>query len=315
MKITHICTILVLTMLLTGCGGLDKLVDAVTDTLEGDEDDTPVLVRPTTLINFPLNAANVQSLINGSAPPNLTDAEAERIAQRIRDNADTLLVTDVHPLGYAAVGNIDAKCRGRICTTRLGQVSLNTEISPDLEDLQIITTRNNVPIVQGVSLLQGENGFVDALAFGGWLDYSAFVVDTAFAYFESRQIGWDEAYAGAGSYGDATESRPTSGSATWSGVMVGGDMEFLHPVIGDAGLVMDFADTTLDVSFTNIMDLTAATRLPSMEWNDVQVANDGSFVDNENRTTLRGTFYGPAHQEAGGVFERNNIIGAFGAKR
>ena len=30
---------------------------------------------------------------------------------------------------------------------------------------------------------------------------------------------------------------------------------------------------------------------------------------------IKATFYGPNHEEVGGVFERDNIVGAFGAKR
>ena len=51
--------------------------------------------------------------------------------------------------------------------------------------------------------------------------------------------------------------------------------------------------------------------LPSMQWSGLAIGTDGRF----GASDIRATFYGPNHEEVGGVFERNNIVGAFGAKR
>ena len=53
-------------------------------------------------------------------------------------------------------------------------------------------------------------------------------------------------------------------------------------------------------------------RMPSLRWNDLHVNGDGSFGD---RRTLQASFYGPNHEEAGGIFTTDALIGAFGARR
>jgi hypothetical protein len=51
-----------------------------------------------------------------------------------------------------------------------------------------------------------------------------------------------------------------------------------------------------------------------MNWQDIPLAS-GSFQSGSGRNQISGQFYGPNHEEVGGVFERNQVIGAFGAKR
>ena len=43
-----------------------------------------------------------------------------------------------------------------------------------------------------------------------------------------------------------------------------------------------------------------------------RTVRNGVFTDGRD---IRGSFYGPSHEEVGGVFDRNLITGAFGAKR
>ena len=41
----------------------------------------------------------------------------------------------------------------------------------------------------------------------------------------------------------------------------------------------------------------------------------GRFRTGSAGDAIEGVFYGPEHQEAGGVFERGRVFGAFGATR
>ena len=93
--------------------------------------------------------------------------------------------------------------------------------------------------------------------------------------------------------------------------MTGLDMEFQNAVQGDAAVTVDFARNDAGVAFTNVKDLGTRSGLPSMEWSGLAIGADGKF----GASDLRATFYGPNHAEVGGVFERNKIVGAFGAKR
>ena len=52
-----------------------------------------------------------------------------------------------------------------------------------------------------------------------------------------------------------------------------------------------------------------------MAWRGLPVQNGGFAERRAASDYIKGEFYGPAAEEVGGVFERNQIIGAFGAKR
>ena len=71
----------------------------------------------------------------------------------------------------------------------------------------------------------------------------------------------------------------------------------------------DLAAASLDLAFTNIAD-TFGVLSNDMRWQGVSMEN-GSF----QTTGLDGRFYGPNHEEAGGVFERDGIAGAFSLAR
>ena len=182
----------------------------------------------------------------------------------------------------------------------------------------------------------------DSLTFGGWLDYTHFNVSLT-RWCRIGEPGcaetddtddFDPLYAGggvlgymAGSYSGTT---PTGvGSATWTGVMVG--MEDLASAslqrerpdvfLGDARVVIDdLSAPVVDVLFTNIHNVTEATRHRDMSWEDLPL-EDGLFggvsreSDEERYDHLVGMFTGPGHQEVGGEFRRSGIAGAFGAKR
>ncbi|MCY3986445.1 MAG: hypothetical protein OXF23_05325, partial [Candidatus Dadabacteria bacterium] len=56
---------------------------------------------------------------------------------------------------------------------------------------------------------------------------------------------------------------------------------------------------------------------PEMTWNGIPLA-DGKFSYERlgsDSDYIKGELYGPEVQETGGVFERNRLIGAFGAKQ
>ena len=115
------------------------------------------------------------------------------------------------------------------------------------------------------------------------------------------------------SLGEGTGTNPVSGSATWAGAMVGTRIGGSSPgssVSGDAEMQVDFSAANIDLTFTNIAEISSGgspgTPYPSMGWSDVPM-NGGSF----STTGLDGRFYGPNHEEVGGVFERNQIAGGF----
>lgn len=102
-------------------------------------------------------------------------------------------------------------------------------------------------------------------------------------------------------------SIPT-GTATWTGDMVGLDTNN-RTVRGGASITLaDFGNPRVDVL------LTPQARA-AMQWRGLALVS-GRFADDRAATDyIKGEFYGPNAEEAGGVFERNGIVGAFGAEQ
>ena len=186
-----------------------------------------------------------------------------------------------------------------------------------------------------------ETYLFDSLTFGGWLDYTHFNV-TLTRWCRVGEPGCSETddtdplYAGgaapgfmAGRYSGATPAG--AGSATWTGVMVGMEdpasaslrRERPDVFLGDARITIDdLAAPDVDVSFTNVHNVTEGTRHRDMGWEDLRV-EDGLFGtvaregngEGEGYDYLVGMFTGPGHGEAGGEFRWDGMAGAFGAKR
>ncbi|MCY4356205.1 MAG: hypothetical protein OXD01_01640 [Gammaproteobacteria bacterium] len=101
-------------------------------------------------------------------------------------------------------------------------------------------------------------------------------------------------------------SLPAQGSATWSGDMVGLDANNRR-VRGEAVL------TISDLSNPQV-DVTLKPQAHSvMQWNNLPVVSGRFSQKRRVDDYIRGEFYGQRAQETGGVFEKNGIVGAFGA--
>jgi len=91
---------------------------------------------------------------------------------------------------------------------------------------------------------------------------------------------------------------------------------FIH---GEATATVDFVNSDMDLTFSNLVDLNDANRnsaLNGMNWTWQNLSlTDGVFRSGSSTNQIKGQFYGPNHEEVGGTFERNQVIGAFGAAR
>ena len=156
---------------------------------------------------------------------------------------------------------------------------------------------------------------IEVGSYGAWGEHQTFSVwgmtgGTAARWMTgiAREVGAEFWSISGGRF---SESNPVGeGTATWKGAMIGewGD-KFLS---GELTLVHDFSSATVDVSMTGIRDRNTPQTYPDKFWRGLDV-RDGTFKD--VRPTIRGTFYGPNHEEAGGVFVLGGVTGAFGAKR
>ena len=227
---------------------------------------------------------------------------AAGIAQRAVQS-DTMLATDV----VAVPGGISqpTTCQGAQCNfpdrtvTIRGLNIAGTTFEP-------IMTRNGVGVGQGYGDLPEDRGPGSYIVYGGWLDHGFFYAESEF-----RQDGL-LAYGIA--IGQATGSTPVEGSATWQGVMVGGDWTTQEIIQGDATLTADFTEADVDVAFTNIHDAHQGLRQPDITFADVPMSGAG-FSSRTDAERIDGVFYGQDHAEAGGIWQRGSMGGAFGVRR
>ncbi len=169
-----------------------------------------------------------------------------------------------------------------------------------------------------------------AEVYGAWGEWSAF-----YAVWERDERGaldltWSAAF------GESTGVRPTApeGSARWRGGMVARTRAGRVELEGSSLLVYDFADNSLDLALLGVAPTARATAggrvyggPGSFTWRDLPVSPDGTFgllsggnarVGTDLHPMLgqvEGAFYGPDAVEAAGVFERDGVVGAFGANR
>ena len=183
-----------------------------------------------------------------------------------------------------------------------------------------VMTRNGVSLARSWEYRgTGDGGSLETQGYGGWMDHSMFTVQL---WLRERHYEGEYWLGGGGVRGAVvgfkSNTNPVTGPLEWNGVMVGRDSDiessFVANVIqGDATISAELAGAggiSIDVAFTNIVDLNASRSMANMTWNDVAVAN-GTFETG----SLAGSFFGPQHEEVAGVFEKNQVIGAFGGRR
>ena len=94
--------------------------------------------------------------------------------------------------------------------------------------------------------------------------------------------------------------------------MVGVDAGTGERVEGDAMInVDDFADADVDIEFASIVGTNGGT-WSALRWENVPL-DAGGFRAGDASGFVAGVFYGPDHEEVGGAFERDRLVGAFGS--
>ena len=267
------------------------------------------------------NTDETRGYVNGTPPPSLSSTQIGRTIREIVADADTLL--------YDIVGGTSVTCDGTNCTyvgSHGFQVEVTTEGVSDAdppgynEQNTAIMTHNGITV--GQRLNAGRNETADdgepseiinfqSQTYGGWDDNNFFAIQHYTETIGNNVTFEIQTY----SVGDASETRPTEGSGRWSGTMVGSHTQMNYIVQGSANIrINSFSDNTLTIlSLFDIKRLDTGADVPNLDWTAVPIDADGTFASDSG--DVRGTFYGADHEEIGGVFKRDNIIGAFGGIR
>ena len=127
-------------------------------------------------------------------------------------------------------------------------------------------------------------------------------------------------YAAGFAFGHAADSNPMSGSATWRGTAYGIDVSARETAGNHVNgavtvTITDFEMPLVDVSITGLMDVSLNAPRPNLAWESIPL-DAGNFRSSKSETSvIDGHIYGDDHSHVGGVFEGNEIVGAFGAER
>ena len=238
------------------------------------------------------------------------------------------------------------------CEGGLGPIHHGSLDDLDATGFEVVERGLGVPVAKR-SDVSASTGDTTYLALAGWLDHSFFMVETPHRGIRPGDGTPRGPYYGAFSVGDvaaASPQLPAGGAATWSGAMVGlllTDPDIAHPdtlVTGTATVTVsqgqEIAELVVDVEFSNITDESTGADLGGLRWSDLPL-RAGSFgiepAGEEDATVSRhpassgisGRFYGPDHEEVGGLFGSREIMldvadgdavrvevsGAFGARR
>lgn len=274
------------------------------------------------------NIQRARDAISGSTPLSMTPQDIERTLESNARTAGRLLFSDI--VNLSGGPDTDITCTGRICTGSISD-GANTgsfdfsldrfgEI-PEVDDQDLIgfsQEYNAVMTDTGVTLVQGRAAGRTAVgetrefqSYSGWLSNSVFAVQIE----RAEADGTDTILLASYSFGDVNvpADNPSGPSAaTWSGVVVGATSE-RQVVQGDVEVdIDDFDNPNVDVEFSNIRNLVTNAIIDGMTWPDLTLT-DGVFEAADG--SIEGVFYGTTHNEVGGVFDRHNITGAFGARR
>ena len=164
-----------------------------------------------------------------------------------------------------------------------------------------------LPDIPGVAVDRTITGY------GGWGRYVGF--DSLYYDYVRNDRPQRIVEATLGGY--ASEGNPLGENLTWTGGAVGIDYSDItkdRVLVGNSELTV-FLYERLDeylvrVDITDLVDVATGTEYDDMAWNNIPL-RDGGFETFE----IRARFFGPNHEEVGGVFERDRIVGAFGGTR
>lgn len=250
-------------------------------------------------------------------PPPTPEELAVQDYERIAGNANLQLATDRLNWvpGETEPDRVSVECRGPYCSVGYSAfLRADKVVSVDTGELTLLSDTNGIS-----TLIENYVGsYSEAHNYGGWMEYSFFASS---ARIFTSELDPDEgviqvaAYANGHSIGTNPEME-----ATWSGFVTARDdtagTNRASHVVGDASISVGIDTQVLvDVHFTDMANATTGQAYSDISFEDMP-AIDGQFsryVADEDR--LSGTFYGPNHEEVGGVFEGNGLLGSFGGQR
>ncbi len=239
--------------------------------------------------------------------------------ERIASNANLLLSTDrINWVpGQTEPERVSVECKGLFCSVGYTAFLRANKVFRLLPEETIVLPDTN-GINTGIEHVTGSR-FNDLHSYGGWMEYS-FFASTVVLYKadDDPDQGVIQTYGTIN--GNATNTNPEV-EATWTGFAtardhnIASDMESV--VTGDASISVTIGTQVLaNVHLTDMSNITTGQAYTDMIFENMPV-EDGQFSRyHADNNRLSGAFFGPDHEEVGGVFDHpEGLVGAYGGAR
>ena len=251
-------------------------------------------------------------------PPPTPEELAIQDYVRIASNANLLLSTDRinWVQGRTEPKRVSVECKGLYCSVGYTLfLRANKVIRVLPEELTLLPDTNGINTGIGHFV----DSYVDLYSYAGWMEYS---------YFASTAVLWkadiDPDQGVIQTYGttagNTTNTNPET-EATWTGFATARDhniaTDLESVVTGDASISVSIGEQVLaNVHLTGMANTTTGQAYTDMIYENMPVM-DGQFSRyHADDDRLSGVFYGPGHEEVGGVFDHpEGLVGAYGGDR
>ena len=251
-------------------------------------------------------------------PPDTPEYHAIQDYQQIAGNANLLLSTDRinYVPGRTEPERVSVECRGRYCSVGYSHFLRSNKVVPVFtEDLTLLGEINGA----NAAIEEYSGRFNDAHTYGGWMDHSLFA-STVLLYKSDLDPDQGVIQAFATVTGNTTNTNPLM-EATWTGFVSARD-DAVNPdlasyVTGDARISVRIGDQVMaDVHLSDLANVSTGQTYSDVLFDDL-VVTDGQFARyHADDDRLSGVFYGPNHEEVGGVFESTEgLLGSYGGRK
>ena len=245
--------------------------------------------------------------------------------------------------GFHVFGGAVASCAALSCAQpdRIYRRAMSDPWSaPGRSGFELVEERGGVWLGHTEGERTHERGTTSFRSLGGWGTHTAFRIDVHVDTVTSGGVTEEFIHYELLSSGAGTGTNPVppaSGSATWSGAMaavVTQPGSALHGsfVTGDATVTLTGLEVPIavDVELGNIVRKRTGVAMEPIRWTNLTLV-DGAFASPEVVPTVEpgdldltdnaigrgvfGEFHGPRREEVGGVFIKDELRGAFAARR